>query len=174
MAHMVQSVELIVDDAADNAVRQQWELLSKAGLPTMGAVTAETNRPHITVAVAGEIWPRIDHRLSTRLDFEPFPIRLGAVMVFGGKRAILVRLVVPSEPLLALHKRVFDVVSECPHLAGHTRPGEWTPHITLARHVRTEQLGAAISTVLGAPEVNGEVVAVRRWDGTTRREWRVG
>ncbi|WP_245664563.1 2'-5' RNA ligase family protein [Nocardia grenadensis] len=101
---MVQSVELLLDEAAEQRIRRQWELLAEAGLPGLGQSrhdgATENHRPHITVAVARQIWPRIEQELD-RLPFRPFPVRLGGVLVFGARRPILVRAVVPSEQLLA-------------------------------------------------------------------------
>ncbi|WP_280450877.1 enoyl-CoA hydratase-related protein, partial [Nocardia cyriacigeorgica] len=44
----------------------------------------------------------------------PFPVWLGGVLVFGARRPILVRLVVPSEQLLAWQRRVHALVAPCP------------------------------------------------------------
>ncbi|TSD98054.1 2'-5' RNA ligase family protein [Skermania sp. ID1734] len=168
---MVQSVELLLDDATDAKIRAQWQALARAGLPSLARNQAETNRPHITAAVADEIWPRVDRALERSLEFSPIPVRLGGVVVFGGHRAILVRLVVPSEALLQLHRQIYELVRTSRGVAAHTAPGEWTPHITLARRVGPEQIGPAVSTVLRARDMAGSVVGIRRWDGENRREW---
>jgi 2'-5' RNA ligase len=169
---MVQSVELLLDHRSDELLRRQWRLIAEAGVRSQASIPAESNRPHITVAVASEIWPRIDRRLAA-LDFAPFPVRVGGLLVFGRRQAILTRLVVPSEPLLALHRAVSDVVAQCPGIPAHTGPGEWTPHITLARRIPHDRLGAALSAVLDEPEIAGTVEGMRRWDGEQRREWRI-
>jgi 2'-5' RNA ligase len=169
---MVQSVELLFDPDTDARLRRQWDLLVDAALPSQGRHRTESNRPHVTMAVAREIWPRIEKELA-RVVFEPFPVRIGGVLVFGRRQAIIARSVVPSDALLALHRAVYQVLAPCPGIAGHTAPGDWSPHVTLARHIHADQLGAAISTVLGEPELAGQVVGVRRWDGEGRREWQV-
>jgi 2'-5' RNA ligase len=169
---MVQSVELLLDGRTDALLREQWRLIADTGVRSQASVTAESNRPHITVAVAQEIWPRIDRRLA-KLDFAPVPIRIGGVLLFGRRQAILVRAVVPSEPLLRLHRAVSEIVADCPGIPSHTKPGEWTPHITLARRIPRDRLGAAVVAVLDEPEIIGTVEAIRRWDGEQRREWRI-
>ncbi|HEY5855398.1 MAG TPA: 2'-5' RNA ligase family protein [Aldersonia sp.] len=169
---MVQSVELLFDPDTDARLRRQWQLLLDAGLPSQGHNRSESNRPHVTIAVAREIWPRIEKDLA-RVAFAPFQVRIGGVLVFGRRQAIVTRSVVPSDALLALHRAVHDVVAGCPGVAGHSAPGDWSPHVTLTRRVRADQLGAVIATVLGEPELVGEAVGVRRWDGEGRREWRV-
>ncbi|WP_327114753.1 2'-5' RNA ligase family protein [Nocardia sp. NBC_01730] len=170
---MVQSVELLLDEAADAEIRRQWRLLAEAGLPSQAANTAESNRPHITAAVARQIWPRIERALDEQI-FPPIPVRLGGLLVFGARHPILVRMVVPSEPLLALHRRIFHAISPCPGIPGNVHPDAWTPHITLARRVPAPQLGEAIHAVARDRDFPATVLGIRRWDGEQRREWRIG
>jgi 2'-5' RNA ligase len=175
---MVQSVELLLNDAADAEIRRQWQLLADAGISSLAAAgssgkgDAETNRPHITVAVARQIWPRIDHALD-ELPFRPIPIRLGGLLVFGARYPILVRLVVPSEQLLAVQRRIFTTVAPCPDIPANLHPDAWTPHVTLARRVPTQQLGEAVHAVARDRDFPATVVGIRRWDGDQRREWPV-
>lgn len=169
---MVQSVELLLDEAADAEIRRQWQLLAEAGIPSLAAKTTETNRPHITVAVARQIWPRIDHTLE-ELTFRPFPVRLGGVLIFGARHPILVRLVVPSEQLLALQRRISGIVAPCPDIPANLHPDAWTPHITLARRVPPHQLGEAVHAVARDRDFPATVAGIRRWDGDQRREWLV-
>lgn len=211
---MVQSVELLLEDATETHIRAQWNLLADVGVfspakrsstsRTNGPITTvsprtggtdnkgygagkavdsesttdtpttgdEPNRPHLTVAVASEIWPRIDHQLR-RLPFQPFSVRLGGVLVFGSRRTILVRLVVPCEPLLTWQRRVHEVVAPCPHIPDNLRPGRWTPHVTLARKVQPSLLGPAIHQVAAHRDFPATVVGMRRWDGDRRQSWAV-
>ncbi|BDT86493.1 2'-5' RNA ligase family protein [Nocardia cyriacigeorgica] len=172
---MVQSVELVLDDTAEEYIRQQWASLAEAGLPGVirrPAAGDPPKRPHITLAVAKQIWPRIDHDLE-KLPFHPFPVRLGGVLVFGSRRPILVRLVVPSEQLLAWQRRVHALVTPCPGVPGNMHPDQWTPHVTLARRVPPPQLGAAILAVASDRDFPATAVGIRRWDGDERRAWPV-
>src|SRR5690242_20639761 len=98
---MVQSVELVLDEAAETEIRRQWRMLAEAGLHS----PTPQHRPHITVAVAREIWPRLDRTLAA-LPFRPLPIRLGGLLIFGARHPILVRLVVPTEELLTMQRRI--------------------------------------------------------------------
>lgn len=163
---MVQSVELLLDDAAENAIRAQWHTLADAALPHQRA----DHRPHITMAVAREIWPRVEKRLE-HLEFAPFRLKIGALTVFSGRRPVLVRVVLASDPLLALHRQIHDVVTGCPGTASNMQPGQWTPHVTLARRLYPDQVGPAIGALLQAPEVDAVAAGIRRWDGEARREW---
>ncbi|MFB7879137.1 2'-5' RNA ligase family protein [Nocardia sp. NPDC056064] len=163
---MVQSVELLLDERGEAEIRRQWAVLAEAGI---GSPRGATHRPHITVAVAREIWPRIDHALE-RTDFAPLPVRLGGVLVFGARRPILVRAVVVTEELLALQRRVAELVAPCPGIPPNVAPDAWTPHVTLARRVPPERLGDAVRAVAADHDFSAVVVGIRRWDGDTRQE----
>lgn len=163
---MVQSVELLLDDDGADEVRRQWAVLAQAGI---ASPRGATHRPHVTVAVAREIWPRIDRALAG-IEFHPLPIRLGGLLVFGARRPILVRPVVVTEDLLALHRRVYHLVEPCPGVPATMRPDAWTPHVTLARRVPPEQLGDAVEAVAADKDFPAVVVGIRRWDGEARQE----
>ncbi|MBO0854710.1 MAG: 2'-5' RNA ligase family protein [Nocardia sp.] len=163
---MVQSVELLLDDATEAHIRGQWELLSATGIHSPPA----DHRPHITVAVAREIWPRLDATLAGH-PFSPLPIRLGGLLIFGARHPILVRLVVPTEPLLALQRRIATVIAPCPGIPATTRPGSWTPHVTLARRLKADRIADALEAVAADRDFPATVVGIRRWDGDRRHEW---
>ncbi|MFC8528602.1 2'-5' RNA ligase family protein [Nocardia sp. NPDC057227] len=169
---MVQSVELLLDAAAESAVRAQWRALAAAGLPSQAAHTGASNRPHITAAVAAELTPGAEAALS-ELEFEPFPVTLGSPIVFGIERLVLVRLVIPTRALLALHRRVHAAIGAAPGVPGTAKPDAWTPHVTLARRLPPERLGAAIELIAADGDSPATVAGIRRWDGDRRREWTV-
>ncbi|MEC3958775.1 2'-5' RNA ligase family protein [Nocardia sp. CDC153] len=161
-------MELVLDSTSEAAVREQWAVLRELGLHAPGA----EHRPHITVAVAAEIWPRLDKTLG-RQDFRPFTVRLGGLLVFGSRSPILVRAVVPSAELIALQHRIFRIVEDCPGIPANLRPDAWTPHVTLARRLRPGQLQAALDAVAWDKDFRATVVGIRRWDGDRRVEWPV-
>jgi len=156
------SIELLLDDAAEERVRAEWTALKDAGLSSMGAHTSDSNRPHITLLVRPELSP---------LDAAPlvacrsFPVILGAPILFGaGDRRVLARRVIPSAALLALHADVARAAGPGDD-APHTRPGEWAPHVTLARRLRVADLGTALSLV--GDDIPAQARALRRWDAAT-------
>ncbi|UGT60816.1 2'-5' RNA ligase family protein [Nocardia asteroides] len=169
---MVQSVELLLDAAAESAVRAQWRALAAAGLPSQAAHTGASNRPHVTAAVAAELAPEAEAALC-ELEFEPFPITLGSPVVFGRGRFVLVRLVIPTRALLALHRRIHVAVGGAPDIPENSEPDAWTPHVTLARRLPPERLGAAIELIAADGDSPATVAGIRRWDGDRRREWTV-
>ena len=73
-------------------------------------------------------------------------------------------LVEPGEELLRLHSVVHATAPPGAD-APHTAPGEWTPHVTLARRLRVEDLAVALDVL---PRRHaGRGVALRRWDSAS-------
>ena len=170
---MAHSIELLLDERADTAVRQMWRALADAGLPSQLKVTADTNRPHITLVAAERIDPGIDEELTWLTAALPRPAVLGAPLVFGGDRLTLARLVVPSDSLLAAHEQVYD---DClPYVTNrfaHSAPGRWTPHVTLGRRFTPTQVAEALAAVDGiTADIRAGIVGLRRWDGDAKREY---
>jgi len=168
---MAHSIELLLDPRADAAVRQIWQALAEAGLPSQVNVTSETNRPHITVIAAERIAPDVDEELAGLAEEFPRAVVLGAPLIFGDARMTLARLVIPSEALLALHEEVYE---EClPHMTNrfaHTRPGQWTPHVTLGRRFTPAQIGEALAISGLADDIEADIAGLRRWDSDARTE----
>ncbi|MCZ4521879.1 2'-5' RNA ligase family protein [Rhodococcus ruber] len=168
---MVQSAELLLDSGLDAAVRREWAALSDAGLPSQNRHRGESNRPHITVAVAASMPVAVDDGVAVR--FDPFDVRLGGLVVFGGRTITLARLVVSTSELLDLHARMHEAVGE--DSLEHLAPGRWTPHVTLARRLTSEEAGSAVRLLSTSIEdLVGSAVALRRWDGEAKRAWRIG
>ncbi|GAB2706603.1 2'-5' RNA ligase [Microbacterium marinum] len=169
----VVSIELLLDEATERAVRAEWEALAAAGLSSLAAHTAPSNRPHVTLLVRPELGPfAVAERAA-------FPVVLGAPMLFGaGDRRVLARAVLPSAELLELHAAVHAAAgSGAPHAAEgvslavagadapHTSPGEWMPHVTLARRLKVADLERALPLLGG--ELHGRALSLRRWDAAS-------
>ncbi|MFD4368730.1 2'-5' RNA ligase family protein [Rhodococcus sp. NPDC058521] len=177
---MVQSVELLLDDGATRAVRADWRLLWEADIPSLARVTAETNRPHITLFVAQTIPPEVDEALRRAIGAPTIAIRSGGHVIFGGANLTLASSVVPSLALLNLHRQVWDTAHKVApttlEVPRHIAPGKWTPHITLSRRLPAHRLGEAVHLLAQSGTARNEDVtwrgaALRRWDGDTKREW---
>ncbi|MGH3674383.1 MAG: 2'-5' RNA ligase family protein, partial [Mycobacterium sp.] len=99
--------------------------------------------------------------------------RIGAPLLFGRSKVVLSRLVVPTTELLDLHAEVHRL--SLPHLqpgpTANALPGRWTGHITMARRVVPGQLGRALRIAGKPPEIAGRVIGLRRWDGSSKREY---
>jgi hypothetical protein len=168
---MAHSVELLLDPAADAAVRAEWAALADAGLPSLAAHRSPTNRPHVTLTAAARIGPAADGDLAALAERLPIPCLLGALVVFGRSTVTLVRSVVPSVELLDFHRVVSDVVA--PHLPSgaypHTEPGHWTAHVTLCRRLRADLVPAALGVIV-PQSIEGAFAALRRWDGDAKTD----
>jgi 2'-5' RNA ligase len=89
-------------------------------------------------------------------------VTLAEPMMFRhGDRGVLVRRIEPSAELLHLHSAVHAAVPPGED-AAHTTPGDWAPHVTLARRLQVVALPEALR-LLG-PEHTGSATALRRWD----------
>jgi len=158
------SIELAFDDAADAAVREDWEALQEAGLPSQARHTGASNRPHVTLLYANE---PLDPPTITGL---PMRLTIASPLVFGSAKRgfLLARLVRPSEELLRVHRLLHERVGDRPDIDPLTRPGAWTPHVTLARRIPADELGRALSIVSPGRSVDAIAVAARHWDLATR------
>lgn len=165
----MQSVELLLDSNLDETVRAQWRALAEAGLR---GVSGDHHRPHVTLGVAAEVYPRIEKQLPAVCAAAlPLRLRLGGLVLFGAGPLVLARLVTVSTPLLALHNEVHRLLSQCPGSPGHMGDGAWTPHVTLARRLPVADVDRAVAALATRKDFVGEAVAVRRWDGDVKREW---
>ncbi|GAA0957897.1 2'-5' RNA ligase family protein [Frigoribacterium faeni] len=165
------SIELLLDDASDAAVRDDWRLLAEAGLPSLAGHTGATNAPHLTLSAAARFDDRADPRLLDVFSRLPVSVEWGGFVVFGrGPRGlVLARGVVATSALLDLHRTVHESVGGAGPVE-HSAPGRWTPHVTLASRLSPEQLGRALE-VLSESEVDGataRLTSARRWDGDAR------
>lgn len=164
---MAHSIELLLDDGADAEIRRIWsELATTSVRPARG-------RPHITMTVAHRISGKVDPLLAPVSQRLPFRLVIGAPLLFGTGPFVLALLAVPNTELLSVHAQVNRVAA--PHLqpaaADHTLPGRWTPHVTLARGVTSENIGSALAIVADLPALDAQVAGLRRWDGDQREEF---
>lgn len=179
-APVTQSVELVLDPVLDERVRSQWRALVEADLPSLGRHTGPTNRPHVSLGVAQGVAPEHEERLARAVAAStvPLPVRLGGLVLLGGHKHVLARLVVPSAALLALHAAVHEAWRDTLQRPDHMAPGLWTPHVTLALHLNDTQVGQALTALRRMPDAGrddgGEAVAMRRWDSEARVVWQVG
>ncbi len=171
---MVQSVELLLDPDTEGRIRRDWAALADAGLPSLVSNRSESNRPHVTLAVAeGGLEAAIDGLRAVfrgwHLADRGLPVVVGAPLLFGGHhdRFVLARLVVPSRPLLTVHSAVHRALgTEAPdaETVDQTRPDAWTPHVSLARRLPADRVGDALVRFAAAP-IPARVTGARLWDG---------
>ncbi|WP_159803354.1 2'-5' RNA ligase family protein [Arthrobacter zhaoguopingii] len=166
---MSDSVELLLDSAAEEVVRRDWVRLLELDLPSQARHTSPSNRPHITLAAAPAIDGALDAALRGAVRDLPQEVRFGGLLLFGGGRRtfILVRQVVVSAALTDLHRGVGDALTGLQGQFATTLTGNWTPHVTLARGLSADQVGQAVAAVQAEPAA-ATAVAARRWDSSAR------
>jgi len=169
---MVHSFELVFDSETEAAIRGIWEALAGAGIPSQ----APASRPHVTLAVADSIDPRVDGLLRTVSERLPSVAAVGAPVLFGRASVVFARLIVPTSELLALHAEVHRLCRSqlTPEPMANSLPGQWTAHVTLARRVGGHQLGRALRIAGRPSQIDGRFVGLRRWDGNMRVEHPIG
>jgi 2'-5' RNA ligase len=171
---VAQSVELLLDDRAEAALRRQWNLLAQAGLPSeWRPAGGEHHRPHVTLFAADAVPAEAELELPSIVARQELELQLGAVMIFGPRRGrcIVVRQVAASVALLELQARVAAACAADPH--GQFGSGRWSPHVTLARRLRVDQVGPALTALDWTADrtISARVVGCRRWDGTRKTAW---
>lgn len=169
---MVHSVELTLDAGADAAVRDIWQALAVAGVPSQAAHRSPSNRPHVTVTVAARMSGAVESDLAALLVRLPLSCRIGAPIIFGRGPYTLALLVIPSAGLLDLHAQVNRIC--LPHMESgplrHAQPGQWTPHVTLARRLGADLLERALAVAGTGTDIEGSFAGLRHWDGDARQE----
>ena len=170
---MTQSVELMLDDAADTEIRAQWDRLGDAGLPTARRTEpSPSHAPHLTLW-AGDLVDEADEQvlpeLFADLDLE---LVIGGLLLFGPRRGgyVLVRQVVASKALLDLQQRMVRICRTRAYPGFEV--GRWSPHITLARRVGVDRVGPSLAALAGStPELVAQVRRARRWDSDRKLTW---
>ena len=169
---MTQSVELLLDDATDAAVRSQWDRLGDAGLSTARRPEPSPHHaPHVTLWAGDRLDAAVDAQLPALFGELDLELVIGGVLLFGPRRwgYVLARQVVISTALAALQQRVVRV---CGSGYGQFGDGHWSPHITLARRLGVDQVGPALRALGHAPaELTATVRRARRWDGSHKLAW---
>ncbi|MFD2339429.1 2'-5' RNA ligase family protein [Clavibacter tessellarius] len=165
-----------------------WRALADAGVPSLADHAGATNRPHVTLLAAHGLGGSADDAVRGIAASAPLPtLRLGGLLVFGvpPRGLVLARQVVVDEALLALHGRIHaavdaslaepaadgdheDADAEPVEVVPHTRPGSWTPHVSLALRLTTEQLGEAVAALGRVDPLDAPAAGLRRWDPRDR------
>ncbi len=151
------ALELLPDAAGDRAVRRDWQALRDGGLPSQLDHTGTSNAPHLTLLAAPAIPPTLEALAVDLLGpLLPVTARLSGVLVLGGARATVARVVeVPD----ALTGAVLRLRAACPD----PRYVGWLAHVTVARRVARSEL-ATVLDALPTTEEPLVLATLRRWD----------
>jgi 2'-5' RNA ligase len=169
---VTQSVELVLDQAAEATVLGEWSRLAEAGLPTeQRGVPSPTHRPHVTLWAGPAVAAEVDAALPSLVRGLNLTLLLGSLLVFGPRRGqvVLVRQVVANVPLLELQGQVAGRCGTEPD--SHFAPGRWSPHVTIARRVPVDRLGLVVATLGTVPDLVATSRTCRRWDGDAKVAW---
>jgi hypothetical protein len=133
----------------------------------------------VTLLAADGLGGSADDAVRAIVAYAPLPtLRLGGLVVFGvpPRGLVLARQVVVDRALLDLHARMHAAVDAAPvdpdadpvAVVPHTRPGSWTPHVSLALRLTAEQLGAAVAALGRVDPLDAPAAGLRRWDPRDR------
>ncbi|MFW6774939.1 2'-5' RNA ligase family protein [Nocardioides sp. CPCC 205120] len=162
---MRDSLDLLLDDAGEAVVRAEWTALVDAGLPSAGDRRDATHAPHVTVAERDAVDPCADEAIETLVALLPVAVHLGAPVVLGARRGVVVaRSVVPTAELLALHAAAHAALG--PGGPPWSAPGRWLPHVTVSGRLEPPQVGAVVAVLGPGYDVVG--ARLRRWSPGTR------
>ncbi len=162
------SLELLPDDVGRAAVLADWRALRDAGLRSQSDHRGMTNTPHLTLVAAPAITPEVERRAVDELEsLLPLTVRTSGLLVLGGRKITVARVVDVDDALIAAVLRIRAQVDSPQH------PG-WLPHLTLGRRLPRADAQRAID-VLGHGDVELTLTELRRWDpdvGTVTRATR--
>jgi hypothetical protein len=131
---------LLLDEAAELAVRRLWVRLEEAGVPTLLSHTHGRHVPHVSYATLTDYrLEPVMSALSDLPDVGPMVLRFDAVGLFPRSRCWLAPAVT-SELLARQAAVVSAAVSTGADLHRHYRSGSWVPHLTLAPRLHLEEL----------------------------------
>jgi hypothetical protein len=151
------ALELVPDDAGQDAVRRDWQRLRDAGLPSQLDHDAPTNAPHVTVVSAPYLPdPAIDVAHARLGALLPIRARAAGLLVLGGSRVTIARAVDIDDDVV---RRVLAVRVQVPD----RQHAGWLPHVTLARRV-DRSLVQQLVDVLGHDDLVLTLTELRRWD----------
>jgi 2'-5' RNA ligase len=141
------SVCLLLDDAADRAVRRLWARLEEAGVPTLLTHTHGRHLPHLTLASLTSCdLDAVRSALTALPPAEPLPTRFEALGMFRRSRCWLAPTVTPG--LLLRQEAAARAVSEAgAEVHRAYRPGDWLPHLTVAPRLRLRELATVAEKV---------------------------
>ncbi|MET9578678.1 2'-5' RNA ligase family protein [Streptomyces sp. DT199] len=167
----MRTVELLLDETAEQVVREAWRRLADAGLPSQARHRSPTNSPHLTLAACPELTAPIRWELAEVAAALPLPVRCTGVVRFERPTSVLAWALDLDSALAGLHRRVWEAVaSDSPPetLNPFHEPGRWAPHITLGR---TRRAGAfadrRIPELLPAPPLSIRLTTLRSYDTRT-------
>ncbi|MPY30952.1 2'-5' RNA ligase family protein [Streptomyces adustus] len=167
----MRTVEVLLDEATDFAVREAWRRLADAGLPSQARLRSPTNSPHLTLAACPELTAPIRWELAEVAAALPLPVRFTGVIRFERPTSVLAWALQLDAALDDLHRRAWDAVaSDSPSetLNPLHDPEHWSPHVTLGRSRRSGAFAdRRIPELLPTPPLSVRLTTLRSYDTET-------
>jgi 2'-5' RNA ligase len=135
-----------MDSRADAAVRELWQSLFQAGIPSQPLSAGA--RPHISLCLYESLDPGLFRKKLEAFASQAAPLYflLESVGSFPSADGVVFLAPHPSDPLLDLHRRFHkDFEGYVSTASRHYLPGYWKPHCTLAQKLSSDQVGQAIA-----------------------------
>ena len=139
------AIELCLDEHAEARIREIWERIERAGLPSRLLEFGHT--PHVSLGVCAQLDPAA---FAKRLaEFAAGQPKLHATLVslgtFSNREGVVFLGVIATRELVEMHAR-FDALfaAGARDLWEYYRPGRWVPHCTLTTALDREQVVSAL------------------------------
>jgi uncharacterized membrane protein len=151
----------VFDPATEAAIRQVWQSIADAGLPSF--MLGLDYPPHMT-AFTAEVTDEVGMRAALAdlaAHTSPLEVSFLSVAHFleGGEVAFLAPVI--NHALLNLHEAVWEVT------AAYTRarpsyyaPGVWVPHVTVAFRTPPEQVGLVAALLAQVKPLKGKITGI--------------
>jgi 2'-5' RNA ligase len=165
---MAHALEVYFDDQADAAVRELWQLLADADLPSLATRTHRRHRPHVSLAVADSFAGADLAPLRSMLKTHRPTLHLYVLGTFPGREGALFLGVPATAELLAFHAEVHAALAGQPveHWP-YYQPGNWVPHCTLAEGLGQAEAAKAFGLLFGYEPITATVSATGIKDTAT-------
>lgn len=155
------SLDLVLSPAHDALIRERWDALERAGLPSLARHRGSSNAPHVTVLSATHFEESVLQR--ARELFGPLlPCALpvtGLVVLGRGPWVLAEALAAPAAVLTAVED--FRALQT----GNPEEPRPWVPHVTLAKRMDAPAVARALEVLGATPAPDAlEVTALRRWN----------
>jgi hypothetical protein len=151
---MPYAIELYFDPATEKTIRDFWDVLAAAGIPS--PLIPAGHRPHLTLAIyeGFDLERAGDDFLRFAGTVPPLRLTLPSIGIFPTQEGVLYIGVTPLVSLLDLHRRCHELLS--PYTTGpreYYLPGRWVPHCTLTNNLSIEDIarGVPLCCQLGLP-----------------------
>lgn len=172
---MALAVCLLFDARTENALRNLWERLEEAGVPSMASHTHGWHVPHLSYAVLRS-WELglVKEALEALPDGGPLALHLDAVGTFRRGRSWLAPAV--SSELVRRQERVTETLARVPgaDLHKHYTSGVWLPHCTIAPRVRLAELPVVTAIANDVLPLSGVADRAALVDSGTGERWSLG